>query len=142
MAATRPLVAVVNDDLAFMTLIRDFLEGEGYETILVYESVRAHATIAEARPALVILDIRMEQPDSGKQVLEQIRQDPSTAKIPVIICSADQPFLRDNSDYLRSRNVTTIPKPFDLDALLALVQSAIDRSLPDALQGDGFDASS
>ena len=142
MAATRPLVAVVNDDMVFMTLIRDFLDGEGYETILVYESQHAHLTIAEARPALVILDIRMEQPDSGKQVLERIRQDPLTARIPVIVCSADQPFLRDNSAYLRSRNVTAISKPFDLDALLALVQRALDSTLPGAMQGDGFDASS
>lgn len=142
MAATRPLVAVVNDDMAFMTLIRDFLEGEGYETILVYESQGAHLTIADARPGLVILDIRMEQPDSGKQVLEQIRQDRRTAKTPVIICSADQPFLRDHATYLRSRNALAIAKPFDLDALLALVQSALDSALPGTMHGDGFDASS
>src|SRR4051812_37712197 len=70
---------------------------------------------------LVILDMQMEQPDSGLVVLELIRLDPTTEHIPVIKCSADQQFLRAKEDQLRAHRCDVLEKPYSLSELLTLI---------------------
>jgi len=53
-------IAVINDDTAFLDLMRDLLETEGgYEAVICREWEDAHAFVKDQRPALVILDIRI-----------------------------------------------------------------------------------
>jgi DNA-binding response OmpR family regulator len=53
-----------------------------------------------------------------------------TRPIPVIVCTAALRSLQDHEPLLRSYGVYSLPKPFDLDALLALVQAALNRDPP------------
>jgi DNA-binding response OmpR family regulator len=129
MVVPRPLIAVVDDDVAFTMLVQDFLDGEGYATLLIHEAEGALRHIAEAHPALVILDVRMEQPDSGGEILAQIRASNETSALPVIICSADQVFLREHRGDLERHRALILPKPFDLDDLLGLVRTCVRASM-------------
>src|SRR4051812_23141961 len=99
----RPLIAVVNDDTIFLELMHDLLTAEGYRTAIWKEGDKAYEMIKEHRPLLVVLDIRMEHPDTGWMVLELLRLDPATAHIPVIICSADTARIRAKEAYLREK---------------------------------------
>jgi DNA-binding response OmpR family regulator len=130
MVVPRPLVAVVDDDLAFTALIQDFLEGEGYETLLIHESAGAVSALRAAQPALVILDIRMEYPEAGKDILNVLRATAATINLPVLVCSADQVFLREHREDLEHQHAYVLPKPFDLDDLLDLVHNCIGASPP------------
>lgn len=118
-------IAVVNDDTTFLQLMHDLLTEEGYDPIICKEGDRAYALIKERKPRLVILDIRMEHPDSGWMVLECVRLDPETADIPVIICSADTHRLREKAAYLREHNCAVLEKPFLLPELLSKVAAYI-----------------
>ncbi|HET9015478.1 MAG TPA: response regulator [Thermomicrobiaceae bacterium] len=120
-----PLVAVVNDDTAFLELMEELLSDEGYRTVIHRESDTAYQAIRGAMPALVILDIRMEHPEGGWNVLELLRLDPKTTGIPVIVCSADAIQLRAKQEHLQRHRAVSIEKPFDLDELLELVVSQI-----------------
>lgn len=122
---TKPLIAVVNDDTTFLELMHDLLTSEGYRTAIWKEGDMAYEMIKEHRPLLVILDIRMERPDTGWMVLELMRLDPETAKIPVIICSADTERIRAKEAYLREKACDVLEKPFLLEDLLAKVHAFI-----------------
>lgn len=121
----RPTIAVVNDDTLFLELMHDLLTDEGYRTAIWKEGDKAYEMIKEHRPALVILDIRMERPDTGWMVLELLRLDPATTAIPVILCSADTQRMREKVDYLRAQNCDVLEKPFVLDDLLRKVHAFI-----------------
>ncbi len=121
----KSLVAVVNDDTLFLELMHDLLTQEGYRAVIWKEGDKAYNMIKEHRPVLVILDIRMEHPDTGWMVLELMRLDPETAHIPVIICSADTSRIREKEAYLREKGCAVLEKPFLLEDLLEKVQAFI-----------------
>ncbi len=122
---TKSLVAVVNDDTLFLELMHDLLTQEGYRAVIWKEGDKAYEMIKEHRPVLVVLDIRMEHPDTGWMVLELMRLDPETAHIPVVICSADTSRIRAKEAYLREKGCAVLEKPFLLEDLLEKVQAFI-----------------
>lgn len=119
-------VLVVNDDSAFLELMNMLLTDEGMEVISLKESKTAFDRIKEEHPNLVILDIRLEHPESGWQLLQLIRLHPDTHDIPVIVCSADTRFLRDKEQQLEQKGCCILEKPFDLQELLATVKKALN----------------
>jgi CheY-like chemotaxis protein len=115
-------VAVINDDTAFLNLMRDLLETEGgYEAVICREWDDAHAFVKDQRPALVILDIRISGEEHGWTVLNLLTLDPETRRIPVIVCSAAIQSLHQHQDLLGKYGICALPKPFDIDALLETV---------------------
>jgi CheY-like chemotaxis protein len=122
----RPLIALINDDTVFLTLMHDLLEeAEGYKVMYCKESDGAYQFAKEHRPELVILDIRMGGEEAGWNILELLTLDPETRPIPVIVCSAAIRQLQDNAALLQLYGVEVLPKPFDLDALLEKVRAAL-----------------
>jgi CheY-like chemotaxis protein len=122
-----PVIAVVNDDSAFLHLMHQLLTDEGYETILHTVGSTAYEMIKERKPDLVVLDIRMDEPGAGWLVLDLMRLDPETASIPVIVCTADALQLREKQDQLAKYNASSLEKPFELQDLLDLVVRYVDR---------------
>lgn len=106
-------------------MIRDFLDGEGYDTILIGDAATAVESIVRARPALVLLDVRMDVADSGVAILTDLRANPATADLPVIVCTADQQFLRNRAAFLQSQHAAFVAKPFDLDVLLDVITRSL-----------------
>lgn len=119
------VVAFVDEDSAFIDLMSDLLSDEGYITVPHKVGNTAYDMIRAKQPDLVILDIRLETPDSGWVVLDLMRLDPSTVKIPVIVCSGDVVFLRAKEEQLRAKDCFVLEKPFDLDQLLTMTQTAL-----------------
>lgn len=122
-----PTIAVVNNDTDFLGLMNDLLSMEGYRTIICREGARAYALLKEAQPDLVILDIRLEHAEQGWTILELLRLDPETTKIPVIVCSADAHFLRQKAAALYEQRCDILEKPFDLDMLLDKVSRSLQQ---------------
>ncbi len=118
-------IAVVNNDTDFLNLMEELLSMEGYRTFICREGDHAYAMIKEVRPSLVVLDIRLEHAETGWNILELLRLDPTTTNIPVIVCSADTPFLRAKAPALNELRCDTLEKPFDLDMLLEKVVHAL-----------------
>ncbi len=120
-----PRIAVINDDTAFLKLMLDLLNDVGYEVILHKAGSAAHTQLIEEMPDLIILDVRLEQPDSGWTVLELIRLDPATTHIPVIVCSADSVQLKSKAEQLRDLRCRPLDKPFDLDTLITMLSEMV-----------------
>ncbi len=80
------VVLAVDDDPGVITLFRRYLETRGYR---VFGLTNAERTLEEAkrlRPHAITLDVIMPG-KSGWEILEELKSDPDTRDIPVIICS-------------------------------------------------------
>jgi CheY-like chemotaxis protein len=130
-----PLIAVINDDSVFLTVIQDLLEGEGFRAVVWAGGDGAVELIKRERPALLIADLRMEKVDTGLAVLQMLRLDATTRNLPVILCSADGAWMTANAEHMRAKGYALLAKPFDLEELLALVAAAVGPGVPAAQDG-------
>ena len=125
-STSRARIALINDDPVFLELMHDLLQKEeGYQVLICKESSNAYAFVKEQRPDLIVLDIRMGGEETGWKILELLSLDPDTQPIPVIVCSAALPNLKQHGPLLKKYGAGVLPKPFDLDALLAKIQVAL-----------------
>lgn len=77
-----------------------------------------------ARPDVVLLDLNLPKKD-GREVLAEIKEDPSLKRIPVVVLTTSE----DQKDILRSYNLRAncyVTKPADLDQFLDAVRSIQD----------------
>lgn len=80
-------ILIVDDDAPTSRVLGLLLRRAGHETIGVLEPSAALDAVRDSAPDLVILDMHMPGM-SGIEVLEQIKSNPATAEIPVVIFSA------------------------------------------------------
>jgi CheY-like chemotaxis protein len=121
----RPLVLVVNDDTAFLELMEQLLEDEGYRAESLKSSHKALEHIKSHRPALIVLDVRINNEEAGLLLLDLITLDPETRTIPVIIASANLQALTGREEELAAKGIYVIAKPFDIEDLGALIRHAL-----------------
>ena len=109
-------ILVVEDDGATRDLLRMSLELEGYTVSLASNGVEGWEYLRASPPSLVLLAIMMPEMD-GAELLALIRRDPGLARLPVIVISAFGAM----ASIATSLAEEYIPKPFDLDALMAAI---------------------
>lgn len=80
-------ILLVEDDTTLAEVYRSRLELEGFETKNVNNGEKALSTIQEYKPDLVLLDAMMPK-ISGFDVLDIIRNTPSTANTRIIMLTA------------------------------------------------------
>lgn len=114
-------IAIFDDDIAILDMMRDALTGEGYRVVTNTTADDALPVVLGERPALVILDFWMADRAAGLQALRLIREHPETGTTPVLICSADRTALLNYVDDWRALGCETLAKPFDLYDLLERV---------------------
>jgi DNA-binding response OmpR family regulator len=117
-------VLVVDDDEDLRDAIAFTLRGAGFAVGTAGDGPAALSTIADARPDLVVLDVMMPGP-SGIEVCRQLREDPRTAALPVVLLTAR------TSPAFRYAGLATganrhLLKPFDPGDLVALARELLD----------------
>ena len=119
-ARNAPRILVVEDNAATGQLIQSQLASSGYETLKCDQPERASDIAAELQPDAITLDLLMS-PVHGLEVLLQLKNDPRTARIPVIVVTiVDQPSIGTAfgaDEYLI--------KPVDKVTLLAAVERCL-----------------
>lgn len=115
-------IAVVNDDTDFLTLMCEVLTEKGWDAYALREGDSAFELLRQDHPDLIILDVRMDTPEMGWDILNLLTLDSETRVIPVIVCSADMVALHEKADWLEQHGIGVLPKPFDLDDLYQRVQ--------------------
>jgi len=81
-----PTVVVVEDDRRSFDLLRVYLEGAGARVVSARDGREGLDTVRRLNPAGVVLDILLPGVD-GWEILAQLKADPKTAAIPVIVVS-------------------------------------------------------
>ncbi len=119
---TSKRVLVVEDDDDIANLIRLHLAGDGREVLIAQRGDEALEMAQRERPDLITLDVLLPDAD-GFGVLEQLKSNPITRGIPVIVVS----ILQDQDDGLRLGAVDYITKPIDEERLVRAVRRVLVR---------------
>ncbi len=126
-ADRRRAILIVDDDRSQVEALAHRLTRQGFETMLAFDGEHGMALARQHRPDLVLLDLRLPDID-GFEVCENLVDSPDTCGIPVIIVSG-----MECPDIVRSSRAAGceffVRKPYDPNALLALIQHAIRRDL-------------
>ena len=114
-----PTVVVVEDDRRSFDLLRVYLEAAGARVVSARDGEEGLDTVRRLSPAGVILDILLPGID-GWEVLAQLKADPRTAAIPVIVVS----MLDERGRGSALGAAEYLVKPVGKDQLLAAVYRA------------------
>ena len=131
-------ILAINDSQSILDLFRLLLTDEGYEVALYTDPDQAVADLEQVKPELIILDWLFGQEDLGRQILQRLKLNPSTAAIPVVVGSAGIRMVREVEEYLRAKGVAVVYKPFAIDDLLSVITTALQvDTAPGARTRDG-----
>ena len=109
-------IVTADDESDIRTLLQKGLEAEGHTVIPAVDGEDALQKIKDEKPDLVILDIRMPKMD-GIHVLQVIRKDPDTKKLPVIMLTVESSDQDTYKGYMYGADVY-LAKPFKLQDVL------------------------
>jgi CheY-like chemotaxis protein len=79
-------VLVVDDNTDWLDLLRRYAAGSRYDIAGTREPGAAHGLAAKLQPGAIFLDVMMPNID-GWQIISELRNDQSTAHIPIVVCS-------------------------------------------------------
>ncbi len=121
--AKKPKLMIIEDDRDIINIIRINFELKGFDVYGCPKSSRGLAESLLELPDAIILDLLM--PDkNGWEVLDELKGNPVTRDIPVIICSVmKQPRAIEKAKEMGAFDY--IQKPFDTLELISVVESAI-----------------
>lgn len=125
---TQPVILIVEDEVALVTLLRYNLEREGFRVLEAGNGEEALLLIKEQRPDLVLLDWMLPIL-SGIEICRQIRRSPEHRLTPVIMLTARG----EEADKLRGLEVGAddyVTKPFSPSELVARVRAVLRRAKP------------
>jgi len=117
----RGSVLVVDDNPGDVFLARTLLEEQGYTVHTAHNGHEALDIVHREQPDVVLSDVLMPEPD-GFEVCRQIKRDPATRLIPVVLITG----LHDLEDKIKGIDAGAddfLAKPFNFDELVARVRS-------------------
>jgi PAS domain S-box-containing protein len=116
-----PWIMVVDDEPDVAQLFRYQLQKAGYRVTVVTQGSRVVEVARQLQPELITLDLLMDV--DGLTVLQDLKSDPATARIPVVIVSV----IPEAHEGLALGAVDYLVKPLDEQTLLICVQRILDQ---------------
>ena len=124
----KPLVLIVEDETALITLLRYNLEREGFRVSEARDGEEALVLCQEERPDIVLLDWMLPHL-SGIEVCRRLRRTPETRDIPIIILTARG----EEADKIRGLDSGAddyVTKPFSPAELISRLRAVLRRARP------------
>ncbi|HTI61652.1 response regulator [Mucilaginibacter sp.] len=111
-------VLIVEDNEELLSLYRDLLEPDGYRLSILAGSDDIIQHLGELQPDLVLLDFLIAGINGG-ELCSQIKKNPATSHIPVIMATAYPRLLNSLGHYGWD---DFIAKPFELDEFYRVIR--------------------
>src|SRR5512143_867025 len=129
---TAPTILVVEDEPAILELLSVNLVDAGYAVQGVADAEAAQARLKQALPDLLLLDWMLPG-QSGLALARQLRADPRTKELPIIMVTART----DEADKIAGLEAWVddyVTKPFSPRELKARIKAVLRRRSPEAAQ--------
>jgi len=117
----RPRAVVIEDDDGVAALWTDVLEADGYAVLRRDSGLGLAGVLRAWRPDVVLLDLGLPY-RSGAAVLADLKADPQTAPIPVVVVSGTAEAL---SPARAAQAAAVLAKPVGPQRLCAVVATAV-----------------
>ena len=119
-------ILITDDERDIRELIGDILRDEGYEVALAGTSDECMTSLADRKPALMILDIWLKDSNmDGIDILKHVKRE--TPEVPVVIISG-----HGNIEIavaaIKQGAYDFIEKPFNIDQLMVVIGRAMETS--------------
>lgn len=124
-SAQQQTVLVIDDDAAVRELMTRYLTGKGYRILTAEDGEQGLALAKAHHPSVITLDVVLPGEQSGWDVLARLKDDPSTAAIPVVVVT----FLEEPRHGLALGAADYVVKPIDWDDMLGSLQKVMRGSL-------------
>jgi chemosensory pili system protein ChpA (sensor histidine kinase/response regulator) len=112
-----PTIMVVDDSLTVRKITTRLLAKEGYQVVTAKDGVDALQHLQDILPDVMLVDIEMPRMD-GFELTKNVRSDPQTAHIPIIMITSRT--AEKHRNYAMELGVNAyLGKPFQEDELLA-----------------------
>ena len=118
---TLPEVWIVDDDPALRWVMNEALTEAGFPVKAFASAEELRAALAQRQPSVLVSDVRLPG-ESGFELLAHLKQ--AHPRLPVIVVTAHADLESAVAAY-QGGAFEYLPKPFDLDELVALVQRAV-----------------
>jgi len=119
-------ILVIDDEALFREATTFALQRKGFETLEAADGVEGAEIARRTLPDLIICDVNMERMD-GYTLLEQLRQQPSTAAIPFILMTG----MSDAGSMRKGMNLGAddyLAKPFTAPQLFSTVEARLKKN--------------
>ena len=116
-----PTILIAEDNLDARDAISELLQANGFTVLLAQDGKEALEILKSHKPDVVLSDIAMPHID-GLTLCNQIKQNPSTSNIPLILISGRLPIYQPNSVF------DVVQKPILTEELLSSLKAAIRNS--------------
>ena len=120
---------IVEDDINFAEILREFAEAYGFEVILAHNGADGVQKAQQVMPHAIILDVMLPISD-GWEVLRTLKADPSTKQIPIHMMSAAN---FNQRDFIDRGAIGFLSKPVSEDALRKTFEN-IQLSIAEGIQ--------
>ena len=128
MTRQSPCVLVVEDEGAQREVLQYNLEAEGFTVVVADNGEDALLLVQEEQPDLMVLDWMLPKV-SGIEVCRQVKADPATRSIPIIMLSARS----EETDRVRGLETGAddyVVKPYSVVELMARLRTQLRRTRP------------
>jgi DNA-binding response OmpR family regulator len=116
-------VLVVEDSMTEMQIITNYLQTAGLKVVTAQSGEEAQAKLSAETPDLIVLDVILPG-QSGFELCRELKADPRTSNIPVVICSTKDTDVDKMWGNLLGANAY-LAKPVDPNALMSTVRQLI-----------------
>ena len=124
----KPVILVVEDEAALVSVLRYNLEREGFEVLEARDGEEAMLVADERTLDLVLLDWMLPSV-SGIEVCRRLRRKGATANVPIVMLTARG----EEADRIRGLDTGAddyVPKPFSMGELMARLHAVLRRVRP------------
>jgi CheY-like chemotaxis protein len=118
-----PAVLVVDDDRDTVGTLERTLAARGIDVMTAFDGKEALERVAERRPDLVLLDLRMPVMD-GYEVIHEMKTSPETMDIPIVAMTAYH--VDSDKSAILSLAVTQVSKPLEAEDLVIEIESLLE----------------
>jgi CheY-like chemotaxis protein len=123
-------ILLVDDDVDFLEATRLVLEKSGYSVTTAACSEECCDKLKETKPDLIILDVMMESDHAGFDLCREIKRDPKTKEIPILMLTAvDQKYPMNFASAAGDESwlpvETFIDKPVEANVLLERIKKLL-----------------
>jgi CheY-like chemotaxis protein len=121
-------IAVVDDDLEFVALLRKGFRDQGWDTVEFGKRIGVVNSLVHVHPDAIVVELRMERPDAGWTLIHLLREGlHSVRDVPIVVCSGDATRIRERYPWLRQHGIPVVEKPFELDVMIGVIGDLLVR---------------
>jgi len=117
-------ILICEDNVAENNLLTEFFTAHNYEVINDYDGTGVIEKVIKENPDIIILDIRLGKVD-GLEICRRIKEERTNEFMPIVLVTAYFEGVKDKINALEIGADDILPKPFDLNELLARVKSLL-----------------